>query len=138
MKFHSLSFVLGSMLLMLSLFCPLLWNFIPDIDWTFIFYDVSCKCFSWNPIKYTHRTIQDLAPFYFNFILMPVYILSKGLIPEMVVSIGKIKINLWNYHIMYVSLQAIDLFLSYLQFPYYRTAFIVVGLILQVKWLMDE
>lgn len=138
MRFHSLGFVLGSALLMLSLFLPLCWNFIPDIDWTFFFYDASCKCFSLSPTKTASRSIQALAPFYFNFLLVPIYIYCRGLIPIMDVRIRRFRINLWHLHIFYLTIQAVDLFISYLQIPYYRTFFIMVGCALQIKWLLGR
>jgi len=106
--------------------------------WSFPYLDNTTYSFSLSPIEYRTYQLRDILPLYFPFFLVPIYIACKGLIPEMVVSIGKIKINLWAVHITYVSLQAIDLFLSFSQTPYFRTGFIVVGLILQVKWLMDE
>jgi hypothetical protein len=138
-KTHSLGFVIGSALMMLSLFLPLCFNFIPyDIVWTFPFFDGSTQEFSFNPVEYRTYPIQTIAPFYFPYLLIPIYLLSKSLIPDMVVSIGKLKINLWSYHLTYVSLQAIDLFLSFSQTPYFRTGFIVVGVVLHVRWLLDN
>ena len=138
MRFH-LDSVLGSILLMLSLFLPLTWNFFPsDWMWSFPFLDNTTYSFSLSPIEYRTYQLRDILPLYFPFFLVPVYIASKSLIPEMVVSIGKIKIDLWMLHIAYVSLQAIDLFLSFSQSPYFRTVFIVVGVVLHLKWLLDN
>ncbi len=138
MRFHSLGFVLSSALLTLSLFLPLTWNFIPyEVTWSFPFYDASCKCFSLNPGTYKTYPIQTIAPYYYAFRLCPLYIYVRGLIPVMKVNIG-FNVNIWAVHFIYVSFGALDLFISMLRTPYFRTFFIIVGCALQVKWLLGR
>lgn len=139
MKFHSLDVYIGSALLMLSLFLPLTWNFISETAiWCFPLFDAVLKEFSFSPSEYRCYPVRDVMPYYFSYIQVPIYLLSKSLIPEMNVRLGNVNINVWSVHITYVSLQSIDLFLSFSQFPYFRTFFIVVGIVLQVKWLVDS
>lgn len=139
-RFHSLGFVLGSSLLMLSLFLPLSFNFIPyEAVWAFPFFDASTQEFSLSPSEYRSYPIQTIAPFYFQYLLAPIYLTSKALVPYMVVTFKKgVKVNLWTFHIAYLSLQAVDLFMSFSQTPYFRTFFILTGVALHVKWLFDD
>jgi len=120
---------------MVSLFLPLCWNLIPiEILWSFPLFDESCDCFSWNPLEHRTYPIQTIAPYYFSFVLCPLFIYTRGLAPEMKVG----KINLWTMHFIYTSIQALDLFIAVLQIPYYRTFFVFTGIILHVKLLLDE
>lgn len=138
MRFHGKLFF-GSVLLILSLFLPLSWHFIPeDLTWFFPFYDKTCKCFSFVPIEYAHYKLYDVIPLYCPFVMLPMCLLAKDLIPEMAVKVSSVKINIYYFHVAYYALCAIDLFMSFSQAHYFRTSFILVGCYLQVKHYTDN
>ena len=130
MKIHSLGFVLGSMLLMLSLFLPLMWNFIDkDVIWCFPYFDAVLKDFSLNPTEYRCYPLRDVLPFYFYPFQVCIYLVCFRLLKNF---------NLWGFHLVYFAIQSVDLMLCFSQLPYYRTFFIVVGCALQLNWLFTK
>ena len=125
----------ASILMMVSLFFPLMWNLIPiEVIWTFPFFDIALNKFSLNPTETVSRPVQTIAPFYFCFVLSPLYIYCRGLVPEMKYG----KINIWTIHFIYTSIQAVDLFMAYCKLPYYRTAFIFFGLLVHLLYWRDS
>lgn len=127
--------LLGTALLMLCLFFPYAWYFIPyDLVWTFLFFDASTQEFSLNPVETRSYPIQTIAPFYFSFVAIPIYIYARGLIPVMTVW----GINVWAFHFGYTSILAADLFLSFSHTPYIRTVAIVLGVCLHSLWVINN
>lgn len=126
----------GSILLMLSLFLPLCWNFIPaDVIWSFPFFDASTKEFSLDPAEYRSYPLRDILPFYFMSFQIPIYIYCNRILPSKMELYG---FNIWNLYFLYFSIQAIDLMMCFSQLPYYRTAFIIAGCFLQFYWIKSR
>jgi len=125
----------ATILMMVALLLPLLWNMIPiSIIWAFPFFDAKCQCFSWSPVEYRSYPIQTIAPLYFSFGVVPIYIYCRGLVQEMKVW----NIDLWVFHLAFYAIQAFDIFLAFSQIPYYRTFFVFVGITLHIKYLLDN
>jgi hypothetical protein len=121
----------ATVLLMVSLFLPLIWRIFPyESEWTFPFFDDACDCFSFNPKETRTYYFVDILPYYSSFILVPIYIYTRGLIPQMKV----FGINLWSVHFVYFSLQALDLFLAFLMVQNYRPFFAFFGAFLHAAW----
>jgi hypothetical protein len=124
----------ASILMMVSLFLPLAHNFISsDLMWSFPYFDANCECFSFNPKGYRSYPIKAIVPFYFAFGVVPIYIYCRELVPQMILGV----FNLWSLHFIYYTIQAVDIFIAFGTIQYYRTAFILVGIALHVKFLLN-
>lgn len=138
MKFNSLE-LRGTALLMLCLFSPYLWYFVPkEILWSFPFFDADCRCFSFSPKAFRTYQLRDILPLYAPFFLSCIYIYARGLFPIIKVSIYKWTVNIWMFHFWYMAVLAIDLFASFSHTPVIRTIAIVIGCVLHSKWLLDN
>jgi len=129
----------ASSLLILSLFIPLTWHFIPaDIELPYLFFNETCNCFSLFPEEYKTFNLRDSAPFYCPFIIMSIFAYCSKHIGNMYAVICGIRISILKIHVLFLALQGLDLMLSFLQAKYYRTFFIVIGISCQLIYLFQD
>jgi len=125
--------------LILTLLLPYTWTLIPDtFIWYFPFFDESTDGFALHPIEYRTYPFNAIIPFYQFGFMTVVYTYCRGISQHMHVQIFRRSIDIWFLYLLYTALQLIDLFIAFLQFPYYRRIMTVIILFAHIKYLINK
>ena len=118
-----------------SLLLPLSWSLVPDsIMWPIPFFDNSTFEFSLNPVEYRTYHLNDILPHYQFIFIGCLYTYCRGLIKNMYLPVkvrlfGKVfrrTFDIWTFYLVFLAMQGIDLFIAFLQIPYYRSVMILI------------
>jgi len=125
--------------LILTLILPFSWNLFPaSIKWGFPFFDNTTYSFAWQPIELRIYELRDIIPFYMFGLVGLVHGVCRGFVKDMHVYFFGKTIDIWFLYFLYSGMQLVDLWLAFLQIPYYRMGMTIIIILFHTLFLIGE